>query len=100
MPLIDVHAHLIPPFYREALIAELWDELGAAPDEEAERLTIRRFRRREMLRIGYDDIVRGMPLEVTALDLSYLADACLEAACRLAVYLHGLAGDLADAERE
>ena len=37
-----------------------------------------------MLRIGYDDIVRGLPLEVTALDLSYLAEACVEAACRLA----------------
>ena len=72
------------PRDREALIDALWDELKAADDEEAERLTIRRFRHREMLRIGYDDIVRGLPLEVTALDLSYLAEACVEAACRLA----------------
>jgi glutamate-ammonia-ligase adenylyltransferase len=69
---------------REALIDDLWDELSAAGDEEAERLTIRRFRQREMLRIGHDDIVRGVPLEVTVLDLSNLADACVEAACRLA----------------
>jgi glutamate-ammonia-ligase adenylyltransferase len=69
---------------RAALIDDLWDELSAAGDEEAERLAIRRFRHREMLRIGHDDIVRGVPLEVTVLDLSNLADACVEAACRLA----------------
>ncbi|MEA2632618.1 MAG: [glutamine synthetase] adenylyltransferase / [glutamine synthetase]-adenylyl-L-tyrosine, partial [Chloroflexota bacterium] len=69
---------------REALIDGLWDELAGAGDEEAERLSIRRFRQREMLRIGHDDIVRDVPLEVTVLDLSYLADACVEAACRLA----------------
>ena len=37
-----------------------------------------------MLRIGYNDIVRGLPLEMITLDLSHLADACVEAACRLA----------------
>jgi [glutamine synthetase] adenylyltransferase / [glutamine synthetase]-adenylyl-L-tyrosine phosphorylase len=69
---------------REALIDGLWDELADATDEESERLAIRRFRQREMLRIGHDDIVRGVPLEMTTLDLSCLADACVEAACRLA----------------
>ncbi len=37
-----------------------------------------------MLRIGYNDIVRGLPLEVITQDLSNLAEACVEAACRLA----------------
>jgi glutamate-ammonia-ligase adenylyltransferase len=69
---------------REALVADLWAELQAAADDEARRLTLRRFRQREMLRIGYNDIVRGLPLEVTTLDLSHLADACVEAACRIA----------------
>ena len=69
---------------REALIDELWDEAVAARDEEAERLALRRFRQREILRIGYNDIVRGLPLEVITLDLSHLADACVEVACRLA----------------
>ena len=55
-----------------------------AGDEEAERLALRRFRRRETLRIGYDDIVRGLPLELITLDLSHMADACVEAAYRLA----------------
>ncbi len=69
---------------REALIEDLWDELGDASDEESERLILRRFRGREMLRIGYNDIVRGTPLEIVTLDLSHLADACVEAAYRLA----------------
>ena len=46
---------------------------------------MRRFRRRESLRIGYNDIVRDRPLEVVTADLSHLADACVEAAYRLAL---------------
>ena len=68
---------------RDDLIADLWDELREA-DDEGRRRAIRRFRQREMLRIGYDDIVRGSPLEVTTLDLSHLADACVEGAVRVA----------------
>jgi glutamate-ammonia-ligase adenylyltransferase len=69
---------------REALIDGLWTALGAARSEREESLAIRRFRHRETLRIGYNDIVRGFPLEVITLDLSNLADACTEAAVRLA----------------
>ena len=70
---------------RPALVADLWAELEATrDDDEARRLTLRRFRRRELLRIGYNDIVRDRPLEITTLDLSHLADACVEAAYRLA----------------
>ncbi|MDR3639190.1 MAG: bifunctional [glutamate--ammonia ligase]-adenylyl-L-tyrosine phosphorylase/[glutamate--ammonia-ligase] adenylyltransferase [Isosphaeraceae bacterium] len=69
---------------RETVIDELWAELREAPDDEAPRLALRRFRQREYLRIGYSDIVRGVPLELTTLDLSHLADACVECAVRLA----------------
>ena len=69
---------------RDALVADLWAELEATADDEAARLTIRRFRRRELLRIGYNDIAREMPLETITADLSHLADACVEAAFRLA----------------
>jgi len=69
---------------RETLIADLWVKLEAASNEEAERLILRHFRRREILRIGYNDIVRSAPLEIVTLDLSHLADACVEAAYRLA----------------
>jgi glutamate-ammonia-ligase adenylyltransferase len=73
---------------RATLIDDLWNELEQAEHEEAERLILRRFRLRETLRIGYNDIVRGAPLEVVTLDLSHLADACVEAAYRLARRRH------------
>jgi [glutamine synthetase] adenylyltransferase / [glutamine synthetase]-adenylyl-L-tyrosine phosphorylase len=66
------------------LVDELWSELQTAPDDESARLSIRRYRRRELLRIGYNDIVRAMPLEIVTRDLSHLAEACVEAAYRLA----------------
>ena len=58
--------------------------LARAPTDEARRLALRRFRLREILRIGYNDIVRDLPLELITLDLSHLADACVEVAYRLA----------------
>ena len=67
---------------REALIEDLWSSLSGASTEAHRALAIRRFRLRETLRIGYNDIVRGLPLEVITLDLSNLADACTEAATR------------------
>lgn len=69
---------------RGTLIADLWSTLTGPEAEADARLAIRRFRLRETLRIGYNDIVRGFPLEVTTTDLSHLADACVEAAVRLA----------------
>lgn len=66
---------------RLGLIDEVQAELDRADNPHA---VLRRFKAREMLRIGYDDIVRGAPLEITALDLSRLAEACVEAAYRLA----------------
>lgn len=69
---------------RDALAADLWESLRGVPDDDGRRLALRHFRQREMLRIGYNDIVRGLPLEVITLDLSALADACVEGACRLA----------------
>ncbi|WP_165231623.1 bifunctional [glutamate--ammonia ligase]-adenylyl-L-tyrosine phosphorylase/[glutamate--ammonia-ligase] adenylyltransferase [Aquisphaera insulae] len=69
---------------RAALIEDLWNELGVAATDRDRSLVIRRFRLRESLRIGYNDIVRGFPLELITLDLSNLADACTEAAVRLA----------------
>jgi len=69
---------------RLTLITDLWTLLRDAHDELSERLILRRFRQRELLRIGYNDIVRGVPLEVITLDLSHLADACVEASYRLA----------------
>ncbi len=66
------------------LIDDLWAKLQAAPTEEARRLALRQFRLREVLRIGYNDIVRDLPLELITLDLAHLADACVEVAVRSA----------------
>ena len=69
---------------RSALIDDLWKTVSGRSDENEQRLALRRFRERESLRIGYNDIVRGFPLEMITQDLSDLADACVEAAVRLA----------------
>ncbi|MBX6311704.1 MAG: bifunctional [glutamate--ammonia ligase]-adenylyl-L-tyrosine phosphorylase/[glutamate--ammonia-ligase] adenylyltransferase, partial [Isosphaeraceae bacterium] len=69
---------------RDTLIAELWEEVQAAPVDEDRRLILRRFRQREVLRIGHQDIIRGAPLEVVTLDISHLAEACVEVALRIA----------------
>ncbi len=69
---------------RQSLIEDLWNSLDRMSSEAQQALAIRRFRSRETLRIGYNDIVRGLPVEVITLDLSNLADACIEAATRLA----------------
>ncbi len=66
------------------IIDDLWAELRETDSDDEARLVIRRCRRRELLRIGYNDIVREMPLEIVTRDLSHLADACVEAAYRLA----------------
>ncbi len=49
---------------RSALIDDLWKSVAGLDDEDGQRLALRRFRQRESLRIGYNDIVRGFPLEV------------------------------------
>ncbi|MFO0910594.1 MAG: bifunctional [glutamate--ammonia ligase]-adenylyl-L-tyrosine phosphorylase/[glutamate--ammonia-ligase] adenylyltransferase [Isosphaeraceae bacterium] len=69
---------------RDALVRDLWSDLERVDDEHEQRLVIRRFRQRELLRIGYTDIVRDRPLEIVTLDLSSLAEACVEVACRIA----------------
>jgi glutamate-ammonia-ligase adenylyltransferase len=69
---------------RAALIEDLWSTVQGLATEDVQGLALRRFRRRESLRIGYNDIVRGFPLELITQDLSDLADACVEVAVRLA----------------
>ena len=69
---------------RSTMIDGLWASVPGLPDEDSQKLALRRFRQRETLRIGYNDIVRGYPLEMITQDLSDLADACVEAAVRLA----------------
>jgi [glutamine synthetase] adenylyltransferase / [glutamine synthetase]-adenylyl-L-tyrosine phosphorylase len=69
---------------RAVLVEGLWGAIAALSAEDEQKLALRRFRQRESLRIGYNDIVLGFPLEVITQDLSHLADACVEAAVRMA----------------
>jgi glutamate-ammonia-ligase adenylyltransferase len=45
---------------------------------------LRRFKRRETLRIAYGDIIREQSLKVVTKQISFLADAIVEAALRAA----------------
>ncbi len=44
--------------------------------------SLRRFKRRETLRIAYGDIIRGQPVSTVTRQISYLADSIVEAALR------------------
>ncbi len=68
---------------REYLVAELTTEVASLGDDDvAITAALRRFKRRETLRIAYGDIIRGQPLGTVTRQISYLADAIVEAAVR------------------
>jgi glutamate-ammonia-ligase adenylyltransferase len=69
----------------ETLRDELAAELRALPDTEVRLNALRRFRQAELLRIGYRDIVRDLPLEVITGEISALADAIVAVALDLAI---------------
>jgi glutamate-ammonia-ligase adenylyltransferase len=71
------------PVAREFLVAELTAEVDSlAGDDVAVTAALRRFKRRETLRIAYGDIIRGQPVSTVTRQISYLADAIVEAAVR------------------
>ncbi len=74
------------PVSREALVQELSTEVLALSSPTGVAAALRRFKRRETLRIGYGDIIRNLPLEQTTRQISYLADAIIEAALRAAYF--------------
>jgi [glutamine synthetase] adenylyltransferase / [glutamine synthetase]-adenylyl-L-tyrosine phosphorylase len=69
--------------------AELQDQLQAEVDAAFEDSTVlrafRRFRQRQMLRIGTNDIIRDRPLEEVTRDISRVADMALEVALHTAL---------------
>jgi [glutamine synthetase] adenylyltransferase / [glutamine synthetase]-adenylyl-L-tyrosine phosphorylase len=72
------------PVAREALVNDLVAEVSALDHEQSVLRALRRFKRRETLRIAYGDIVREQSLGTVAAQISYLADALLEGALRAA----------------
>ncbi len=65
---------------RDDLVDTALETLQWRADPDERRAGLRRFKRREFLRIATRDVVGLAPLEETAGELSALADACVEAA--------------------
>ncbi len=60
-------------------------EVSAAFEDSAVLRAFRRYRQRQLLRIGTNDIIRERPLEEVTRDLSRVADAAVEVALALAL---------------
>ncbi len=76
------------PVARQVLVDEISAEVESLEDERAVMGALRRFKRRETLRVAYGDIVRGQRLDVVTAQISHLADAILEAALAFAMRRH------------
>jgi glutamate-ammonia-ligase adenylyltransferase len=72
------------PVKRQALVDELTAEIGALEHDAAVLRALRRFKRRETLRIAYGDIVRELSLRAVTSQISFVADAIVEGALRAA----------------
>src|SRR6185312_11154065 len=70
---------------KEELQAQLNAEIEAAHEDSAMLRVFRRFRQRQMLRIGTNDIIRDRPLDEITSDISHVADVAIEAALAVAL---------------
>lgn len=68
------------PYARQALVEELTSEVAALDHDRLILRALRRFKRRETLRISYGDIIREHSVRTVTAQISYLAEAILEAA--------------------
>lgn len=73
------------PVARQGLVDELTSEIAAFDHEAGLLRALRRFKRRETLRIAYGDIVREQSLQTVTKQISFLADAIVESALQAAV---------------
>jgi [glutamine synthetase] adenylyltransferase / [glutamine synthetase]-adenylyl-L-tyrosine phosphorylase len=67
---------------RAELVEEALGNLTWRPTADERRVGLRRFKRREVLRIAARDVVGFASIETTERELAGLADACVEAALR------------------
>jgi glutamate-ammonia-ligase adenylyltransferase len=70
---------------RAELQDQLQAEVDAAFEDSAVLRAFRRFRQRQMLRIGTNDIIRDRPFEEVTRDISRVADMALEVALHTAL---------------
>lgn len=68
------------PVARRFLVDELCAEVDRLPRDKAAKEAIRRFKRRETLRIAYGDIIHEQTVTTVTRQISFLAEAILEAA--------------------
>ena len=73
------------PVAREMLVEELLSDVRALEDEASVLAALRRFKRRETLRIAYGDIAHQLPVVQVTRQISYLADAIVETALDFAI---------------
>ncbi len=69
---------------RNELLGQLQSEVGADTLDSAMLRAFRRFRKKQILRIGTNDIFRDRPLEEITRDISLVADVSLEVALLIA----------------
>ena len=72
------------PYARQAMVADLTSEVEVMDSDRLVLRALRRFKGRETLRMAYGDIVREQSLRTVTTQISYLADAILEAALQVA----------------
>ena len=65
---------------RADLVSEALDSLDWREDDAGRRSGLRRFKRRQLLRIGSRDVLGFAAVDAAGRELSRLADACVEAA--------------------
>jgi len=70
---------------RVELLDQLRTEVAAANEDSSVLRTFRRFRQKQVLRIGTNDIIRDRPLEEITRDISRVADTALEVALETAL---------------
>lgn len=75
-----VEGQIDPVLCRENILDELRHHVGSFPTFASQCEAMRRFKRREILRIGARDIFGHAPIESVTEDLTNLADAMLEVA--------------------
>jgi glutamate-ammonia-ligase adenylyltransferase len=83
LPMLRVPLRRSPS--REELQKQLQADVDAAFEDSAVLRAFRRFRQRQILRIGTNDIIRDRPLEEVTRDISHVADAALEVALAAAL---------------
>ena len=68
------------PYPRQALVDDILAEVTALESEPSILRALRRFKRREILRIAYGDIIGDQNIRTVTSQISYLADSILEGA--------------------